>query len=105
MKNQDDSRPRVDRDEVAALLSVVPGAGHLYKHHYVAGMGFLIGGNLLVGLVSALMALGTFGLSLLLVPAAYIAAVAWVAYQLPDWHGRHSYLHPWHPADRNQGPQ
>jgi hypothetical protein len=84
-----------DRNVIAALLSVIPGAGHLYKHHYASGFGFLIGGNLLVVLVSFLMTLGTLGLSLFLVPAVYIAAVATAAYHLPDWHGHHGFLHPW----------
>ena len=66
----------VDRDRVAAMLSILPGLGHLYKHHYVVGIGLLIGGNVLTGFVSVLMALGTFGLSILVVPALYIATVA-----------------------------
>lgn len=78
------------------MLSVIPGLGHLYKHHYLSGLGFLIGGNILVGFVSVLMMLSTFGLSLLVIPA-YIAGVAAAAYQLPDWHGHHHYLHPWTP--------
>ena len=78
----------VDRDRVAAMLSILPGLGHLYKHHYVVGIGLLIGGNVLTGFVSVLMALGTFGLSILVVPALYIATVAASAYALPDWHGQ-----------------
>ena len=88
----------VDRDRVAAMLSILPGLGHLYKHHYVAGIGLLVGGNILTGFVSVLMALGTFGLSILVMPALYIATVAASAYALPDWHGRHHYLHPWTPV-------
>lgn len=88
----------VDRDRVAAMLSILPGLGHLYKHHYVVGIGLLIGGNVLTGFVSVLMALGTFGLSILVVPALYLATVAASAYALPDWHGHHHYLHPWTPV-------
>ena len=97
----------VDRDKMAALLSIVPGLGHLYKHHYFSGFGILIGGNILVGFVSVLMMLGTFGLSLLLIPA-YIAGMAAAAHKLPDWHGRHHYLHPWTPVEKqadDDGPQ
>lgn len=84
-----------DRNKVAALLSLLPGLGHLYKHHYVAGIGLLLGGNILTGFIAVLMALGTFGFSILVVPLVYIATVAAAAYALPDWHGHHHYLHPW----------
>lgn len=87
----------VDRNKVAALLSILPGLGHLYKHHYVAGVSFLVAGNIITGFISVLMALGTFGLSILIVPAVYIASVAAAAYSLEDWHGHHHYLHPWSP--------
>ena len=87
----------VDRNKIAALLSILPGLGHLYKHHYVSGIGLLIGGNIVTGFVSVLMALGTLGLSILIIPLAFIAAVAASAYALPDWHGHHHYLHPWTP--------
>lgn len=95
----------VDRDKMAALLSLLPGLGHLYKHHYGSGIGLLIGGNILTGFVSVLMALGTFGLSLLVVPLLYIATVAASAYALPDWHGHHHFLHPWTPAATAQDPE
>lgn len=98
MKNPISTSVPVDRDEVAAILSVLPGAGHLYKHHYALGLGLLTGGNVLVAFVAGLMVLGTMGLSLILVPLVYIGVVAWSAYNLPDWHGHHPYLHPWAPG-------
>ena len=88
-----------DRDWIAAVLSVVPGVGHLYKHHYLAGAGILIGGNLLMVLVTALLSLATFGVALVVVPVAYVMGVAWAAHELPDWHGHHAYLHPWQKND------
>lgn len=84
-----------DRDLFATLLSVIPGLGHLYKHHYMKGLGILIGGNLLMILVTALLSLATFGLAILVVPVAYVLGVAWAAHELPDWHGKHRFLHPW----------
>jgi len=84
----------VDRNKVAALLSLVPGLGHLYKHHYLSGFGILIGGNILAGFISVLMILGSFGLSFF-APLLYVAAIAVAAYNLEDWHGRHHNLHPW----------
>ncbi|MCF7674360.1 MAG: hypothetical protein K9N23_03685 [Akkermansiaceae bacterium] len=91
-----------DRNKVAALLSLLPGLGHLYKHHYLAGVGLLLGGNLLTGFIAVLMALGTFGLSILVVPLVYIATVAAAAYALPDWHGHHHFLHPWTPEETGE---
>jgi len=95
----------LDRNKIAAILSLLPGLGHLYKHHYAAGIGLLIGGNILTGFVSVLLALGTFGLSILIVPLVYITTVAASAYALPDWHGHHHYLHPWtHENPNPPGP-
>ncbi len=84
-----------DRDLFAAILSVVPGVGHLYKHHYLTGLMILLGGNLLMVFVAALLSLATFGLALIVVPVAYMVGIAWAAHELPDWHGQHRYLHPW----------
>ena len=92
----------LDRNKIAAILSILPGLGHLYKHHYTTGIGLLVAGNLITGFISALLALGTFGLSILIVPLVYITAVAASAYALPDWHGHHHYLHPWTPDDPDQ---
>ena len=55
---------KVDRNKVAAAMSVVPGLGHLYKHHYLQGLGLLVIGNVLILFISGLLSLGTFGLSL-----------------------------------------
>ena len=84
-----------DRDLIATVLSVLPGVGHIYKHHYLAGIGILMCGNLLVALVTVLLGLENFGVALIVVPVAYVVGIAWAAHELPDWHGRHQYLHPW----------
>jgi hypothetical protein len=85
----------VDRNKLAAVLSVVPGLGHLYKHHYLAGFGILTCGNILVGFIAGLMVFGTFGLSVILVPVAWVAGVAYSAYMASDEHGMHPWLHVW----------
>ncbi len=90
----------VDRNKIALLLSVIPGLGHLYKHHYASGLGILIGGNLLMAFVALLLGLATFGISMLVVPVVYAAAVALSAYNLPDRHGAHHWLHPWSQSPR-----
>lgn len=104
MKEILDAWRRVDRNKVAIALSVIPGMGHLYKHHYIAGFGVLTVGNVLVAFVSALMAFATLGASLLLVPAAWIAVIAASAYMASDEHGHHPWLHVWnyHWADFSQ---
>lgn len=95
MKELIDAWKRVDRNMVAVAMSVVPGLGHLYKHHYAAGFGILLLGNVLVGFIAVLMALGTFGISLLVVPALWFGTVAWSAYMASDEHGHHPWLHVW----------
>lgn len=86
---------QADRNTIAALLSIVPGLGHLYKHHYVAGFGILIGGNIIMALFTGLVSIATFGIGLIVVPLVYWLCVAAGAYQAKDWHGKHQYLHPW----------
>lgn len=85
----------VDRNTVAAALSVIPGLGHLYKHHYLAGLGILTLGNLLMFLVAGLASLGTLGVSLLAIPPLWIAGIALSAYMASDEHGHHPWLHVW----------
>ena len=86
---------RVDRNKVAIALSVIPGLGHLYKHHYLAGFGILVVGNVLVAFVSALLFFATLGLSVIVIPAAWVAAIATSAYMASDEHGHHPWLHVW----------
>jgi len=95
MKELLDAWRRVDRNKVAAALSLIPGLGHLYKHHYLAGFGILTVGNVMIGFIATLMALGTLGLSIILVPAVWLAAIACSAYMASDEHGHHPWLHVW----------
>lgn len=95
MKELFDAWRTVDRNKIAMLLSVIPGAGHLYKHHYLDGFGILIAGNIFMVFVALWLAIATLGLSLILVPAAWIAGVAYSAYYAEDLHGAHPWLHVW----------
>ena len=56
MKEFIDAWKNVDRNKVAALLSVVPGLGHLYKHHYLSGIGIMTAGNALMVFIRMLIA-------------------------------------------------
>lgn len=108
MKELYDAWKQVDRNKVAALLSVVPGLGHLYKHHYLDGIAILTAGNVLMVFVALWLAIATVGLSLVIVPAIWFGGVAASAYFASDEHGAHPWLHVWnlrrgkltHPAKR-----
>lgn len=95
MKEILDAWKTVDRNMVAIVLSVIPGLGHLYKHHYLAGFGILFVGNVLIVFIAGLASLGTLGTSLILVPAAWFAGIACSAYMASDEHGHHPWLHVW----------
>ena len=95
MKELIDAWKKVDRNKIAVVLSVVPGLGHLYKHHYLAGFGILTIGNIVMLFIAGLMSLGTLGVSLIAVPAVWFASIAYSAYAASDEHGMHPWLHVW----------
>jgi hypothetical protein len=95
MKEIIEAWKQIDRNQAAAMLSIIPGLGHLYKHHYLAGFGILTIGNILVAFISALLVFGTLGLSVIIVPALWFALVACSAYMASDEHGMHPWLHVW----------
>lgn len=76
------------RDSIAAVLSIVPGLGHVYKGHYVLGLGILFVGTPLFLFGSGLLALATFGLGLFLPLAAWVV-VALHAYLESDIRKHH----------------
>src|SRR3954471_9352022 len=71
------------RDRVAAILSIVPGLGHLYKGHIIfGGLIFFVIGPAILALSLAVIA-ATLGVSLI-IPAAFMLAVMVHAYNAPD---------------------
>lgn len=74
--------PFNNRDLTAALLSVVPGLGHLFKGHQVMGTLLLLG-TLLAVAVCAIIATFTAGFGLLLIPL-YWAVVMCHAFLVAD---------------------
>ena len=74
---------RADRNKVALLASVVPGAGHFLKGYKGLGAA-LLAGNILMVFTAAWLSIATLGLSLLFVPLAWFAAVGASAYLIPD---------------------
>jgi hypothetical protein len=95
MKEILDAWNQVDRNMIAALLSVAPGLGHIYKHHYMSGFGILIAGNVMMVFIALWLAFATVGLSLVVVPALWFAGIACSAYFASDEHGAHPWLHVW----------
>lgn len=70
----------------AALLSILPGAGHLYKHHIAAGVSLLVLTPLMAVPAAVFMSFATLGLSVIVIPLAWwllVGAAAWFA---EDWH-------------------
>ena len=78
------------RDVIAAVLSLVPGLGHLFKGHYVIGIILIVVGIPIIAAVSGLMALATFGVSLLL-PVVFVMIAGAHAYSIDDRR-----THPFH---------
>ena len=76
-------------------MSVIPGLGHLYKHHYMAGAGIMTAGNAIMVFVALWLGIATLGLALIVVPAVWFAMIACSAYFATDEHGSHPWLHVW----------
>lgn len=69
-------------DAVAVLLSVIPGLGHIYKGHRLAGIVLIIATPMAVAL-ALLAATGTAGFGILLLPI-YWLAVMFHVYAIED---------------------
>jgi hypothetical protein len=95
MKELIDAWKQVDRNKLAAALSIIPGLGHLYKHHYLAGLGIMTAGNVLMVFITLWLSIATLGLALIVVPIIWFAGVAGSAYYASDEHGMHPWLHVW----------
>lgn len=76
-----------DRNIIAAALSIVPGAGQIYKGHYTDGLILLFILPFTI-VASALLSLATAGLGLA-VPLLYWAWVAVDAYYMVDLRKHH----------------
>ena len=74
---------KADRNKVALIASVIPGAGHILKGYKGLGAA-LLAGNILMVFAAAWLSIATLGLSLLFVPLAWFAAVGASAYLIPD---------------------
>jgi hypothetical protein len=76
-------------NEIAALLSIIPGLGHIYKGHYEAGLLWMFLGMPFAIWIGIILSLATAGLGLLF-PILCWVALAWDAYNDKD--RRHHHL-------------
>jgi hypothetical protein len=86
-------------NEIAALLSIVPGLGHIYKGHYEMGLIWMFLGMPVAVFIGIISILGTAGVSLLFPPIVW-AALAVDAYNEKD--RRHHHHLTWADDDESQ---
>lgn len=65
-------------DAVAVMLSVVPGLGHIYKGHKALGLLLMFAGTPLAVLGALLLATGTAGFGVLVLPIYWLAVMVHV---------------------------
>jgi hypothetical protein len=70
-------------DAMAVLLSVVPGLGHIYKGHRLMGMLLVFVGTPMAVAIALLIATGTAGFGILVLPV-YWFAVMFHVYGIED---------------------
>jgi hypothetical protein len=75
-------------NEVAAVLSIVPGLGHIYKGHYEMGLFLMFLGMPVAVFIGVISILGTAGVGLLF-PIGCWAALAYDAYMKKDRRHHH----------------
>jgi TM2 domain-containing membrane protein YozV len=87
-------------NEIAAVLSIVPGLGHIYKGRFAAGFFWMFVGMPIAIWIGILLGLATAGVGLLFPIACWIA-VAVDAYGERDRRKHHRFLPPSGEADEN----
>lgn len=70
------------RSILAALLSIVPGLGHIYKAHYRCGFEIMLISPFFIW-AGIILGWATAGIGLLL-PVLYLLFVSWHAYSIED---------------------
>ena len=84
---------------IAAMLSIVPGLGHIYKGHEAAGIIWMFFGMPVTIWVGILLGLATAGIGLLF-PIA-----CWVALAFDAYYERDLRKHHWFLTDSNDGDE
>ena len=88
-------------NEIAALLSIIPGLGHIYKGHYQMGFFLMFLGMPIAIFVGIISILGTAGVGLLF-PILCWVGLAWDAYNKKDRRHHHHLTASW--ADDDESP-
>ncbi len=73
------------RNDLAAILSIVPGLGHLYKGYFGIGILFVICTPIVL-FGALLMVLGTFGIGTMALILIYWGCAAMHAWRIPPKH-------------------
>lgn len=81
-KNDPHQKLEQSRNMIAAFSSIIPGLGHLYKAHYLTGIGLIIISPFIVW-AGVICAIGTLGLGLM-IPLVYLGFVIWHAYNIEN---------------------
>ena len=76
------------RDRFAALQSIIPGLGHIYKGHFWLGISLLVVSPAIIW-AGLILGFATAGIGLL-VPFVYLGGVMYHAYQIED--NRHHHI-------------
>ena len=76
------------RDVLAAIQSIIPGLGHIYKGHYRQGFMIMVISPLILW-ASAILGLATLGVGLLL-PGVFVVIVGMHAYHSDDFRTGHA---------------
>lgn len=84
---------------IAAMLSILPGLGHIYKGHEVAGLIWMFFGMPLAVWIGILLGLATAGIGLLF-PIA-----CWVTLAFDAYYERDLRKHHWFLTDSNVGDE
>jgi hypothetical protein len=88
-------------NEIAALLTIVPGLGHIYKGHYEAGFLWMFLGMPIAIWIGILFGLATAGVGLLF-PILCWVALAVDAYNEKDRRHHHHLTSQWEDEDESQ---
>lgn len=84
---------------IAVWLSIVPGLGHIYKGHEVAGLVWMIFGMPVAIFIGILLGLATAGIGLI------FPIVCWVALALDAYYERDLRKHHWFPPEPNDADE
>lgn len=85
-------------NKIAALLSIIPGLGQVYKGHYAAGFIWMFAGMPLAIWIGILLGLATAGIGLVF-PIACWAGLAFDAYYERDLRRHHWFVMASHAGD------